>query len=98
MHAPRVTVQDVRTLLNSPAESPVLYIKEEPDTEGGELELDVWAEALVPHSAIVARREEVLDWVGGACPARVDIAHVLPDLQEDVDAVAAKLTDDGCST
>lgn len=92
MDGPQVTVQDVRELLNSPAEHPVLYVKEGPDNEGGEFELDVWAGALVPHGSIVTDREAAARWLGRR-PSQDDIVQYPPELQEDVDAAVARLTD-----
>jgi hypothetical protein len=56
---PQVTVQDLHRLLDSPAESPVLYL----NTENG-LSIDVWAEALAPSGRVIISRESLLDLIG----------------------------------
>lgn len=92
---PQVTVQHIKMLLRAPAERPVLYVKDDPDAGG--LELDVWASAYVPHSSIVITKADAADWLGSNPSART-IKEYLPELQEDVDAIVAKMTDDELST
>lgn len=87
---PTITVADIRSLLNSQAHGMVLYIKNGPDDEGGDLELDVWADAHVTHQAIVITRTDALDMLGDE-PDNDTIAEALASLQETVDSVAASL-------
>lgn len=87
-----VTVADIRALLASGAEQPVLYVKRGPDNEGGDLELDVWAAALVDHRAVVITREEVEDILAGDTSAEA-IREALDSIQEQVDQVAPTLAD-----
>ncbi|MFI2354721.1 hypothetical protein ACH5AG_08540 [Streptomyces anulatus] len=74
---PQVTVADIRNLLASPAESPVLYVKRDED---GDTQLDVWAEDLVAHGQIVAYRHQAADALGDA-PTIDEIRDWLPEVQ-----------------
>lgn len=90
-HHVQVTVTDVVALLDSPAESPVLYIEEAHDG----LRLSVRAAALVYHGSVVATRESVVDWLGAGDADTITedvIADYLSDLQADVDEVADRLS------
>jgi hypothetical protein len=82
--APQVTVTHIRTLLDSSAERPVLYINYDPSNEDGEAELDVWAAGLVHTADIVLTRATALDLLGEE-PDRETIAESLPRIQEAVD-------------
>ena len=88
--APQVTTTDVRTLLGSTAEEPVLYLKLDDDSGNAE-ELDVWAQALVPSGTIVITRVDALDLFGDE-PDDETIAEYLPQVQESVDSLVADLT------
>jgi hypothetical protein len=90
MTAPIVTRDDIRQLIDSSAQEPVLYLKAGPDDEGGTLELDVWAAAYVPESKVVVHRRDVVDAVGDA-PDTNDLDHYLGLLQATVDDVAAAM-------
>ncbi|MHA6765644.1 hypothetical protein [Streptacidiphilus sp. PAMC 29251] len=81
--APRVTAADLRTLLGSSAERPVLYISYGEDTEA---ELDVWAAGLVPEADIVLTRAAAVDLLGEE-PEDEAVAASLPKIQEAVDRV-----------
>lgn len=83
--APLVTVTDIRTLLDSSAELPVLYINYGPGDDGGtEAELDVWAAGLVYQPDIVLTRATALDLLGEE-PNSETIAAFLPKVQKAVD-------------
>ncbi len=78
--APQVTVTDIRTLLDSSAELPVLYINYG-DTEA---ELDVWAAGLVHQPDIVLTHATALAQLGEEPPDET-IAAFLPEVQKTVD-------------
>lgn len=82
--APRVTVADIRTLLGSSAELPVLYINYGLGDEGTEAELDVWGAGLVHQADIVITRATALDLLGEE-PNSEAIAASLPRFQQAVD-------------
>jgi hypothetical protein len=82
--APQVTVADIRTLLDSSAELPVLYINYGPGSGGTEAELDVWAAGLVYQADIVLTRATALDLLGEE-PNSETIAAFLPKVQQAVD-------------
>ncbi|MFF7986943.1 hypothetical protein ACFZDK_49055 [Streptomyces sp. NPDC007901] len=82
--APQVTVTDIRTLLDSSAELPVLYINYGPGNEGTEAELDVWAAGLVYQADIVLTRVTALELLGEE-PTNETITAFLPKLQQSVD-------------
>lgn len=82
--APQVTVTDIRTLLDSSAELPVLYINYGPGDGGTEAELDVWAAGLVHQPDVVLTRATALDQLGEE-PNSETIAAFLPKVQTAVD-------------
>jgi hypothetical protein len=82
--APQVTVTDIRTLLDSSAELPVLYINYGPGDGGTEAELDVWAAGLVYQPDIVLTHATALDLLGEE-PSSETIAAFLPKVQKAVD-------------
>ncbi|MCX5602920.1 hypothetical protein OG418_50015 [Streptomyces phaeochromogenes] len=82
--APQVTVTDIRTLLDSSAELPVLYINYSPGEGGTEAELDVWAAGLVYQPDIVLTHATALDQLGEE-PNSETIAAFLPKAQKAVD-------------
>lgn len=83
--APQVTVADIRTLLDSSAELPVLYINYGPGDDGGtEAELDVWAAGLVHQPDIVLTHASALDQLGEE-PSSESITAFLPKVQKAVD-------------
>lgn len=91
--APEITASDIRSLLASPAEEPVLHIELDEDN-GTPGQLGVWARALVPHQTIVLTREDAEDLLGSAHHGDPDddtIEEFLPQLQEDVARVFAEL-------
>ena len=91
MDAPTVTHQDVHALLDCPNEDPVLYVQNGPDDDGtGPLTLEVWAAVLVPHSSVVARRDDLPDWLQEA-PDPDGIEELLPELQEKTEQIAEEL-------
>jgi hypothetical protein len=83
-----VTTDNLRDLLASGAEDPVLYVARDEDT-GEPVRLEVWDEALVPHGDIVARKHELVDALGG--PNHPDgvtqdaLEHLLEGYQAEVD-------------
>ncbi|MFJ2263676.1 hypothetical protein ACIOKD_36195 [Streptomyces sp. NPDC087844] len=81
---PQVTVTDIRTLLDSSAELPVLYINYGPGDGGTEAELDVWAAGLIDQPDIVLTHATALDLLGQE-PNSEAIAAFLPKLQKAVD-------------
>lgn len=83
---PQVTVADIRELLASGAEEPVLYVQNGPDDEGGEQTLAVWARALVPRGRIACTFEEVTDAIGDE-PDDDDITGYLPGVQDEIDRI-----------
>lgn len=82
-----VTAAHVRLLLASSVESPVLYGAVD-DTDST-LSIDVWADAYVNHSSVIARHEDVVDEIGDS-PDDDTIADYLPGLQETADRIAEK--------
>jgi hypothetical protein len=82
--APQVTVTDIRTLLDSSAELPVLYINYGPGDGDTEAELDVWAAGLVYQPDIVLTRATALDQLGED-PSSETVAAFLPKVQKAVD-------------
>ncbi|MEV0222325.1 hypothetical protein [Streptomyces sp. NPDC050704] len=90
--APQVTVTDIRTLLDSSAELPVLYINYGPGDGDGdgdsEAELDVWAAGLVYQPDIVLTRATALDQLGEE-PNSEAIAAFLPKVQKAVDQMVS---------
>ncbi|WP_328491212.1 hypothetical protein [Streptomyces zaomyceticus] len=90
MPAPVVTRADIRKLLASPAEDPVLFLSLGPDNDGGPLMVDVWADALVGHHQIVAHRYEVVDAIGDD-PDGDEIDGYLAELERTVEETAAEL-------
>jgi hypothetical protein len=80
----KVTVTDIRTLLDSSAELPVLYISYGLGDEGTEAELDVWAAGLVHQADIVLTHATALDRLGEE-PNNETIAAFLPKVQKTVD-------------
>ena len=82
--APQVTVTDIRTLLDSSAELPVLYINYGPGDGDTEAELDVWAAGLVHQADIVLTHATALDQLGEE-PNSETIAAFLPKVQKSVD-------------
>ena len=79
-----VTVADIRTLLDSSAELPVLYINYGPGDGGTGAELDVRAACLVYQADIVLTRAAALDLLGEE-PNSETIAAFLPRVQKAVD-------------
>lgn len=79
--APQVTATHLRTLLDSSAEHPVLYISYGEDSEA---ELDVWAAGLVHQADIVLTRATAADLLGED-PDSEALAASLPEVQEVVD-------------
>lgn len=79
--APQVTVTHIRTLLDSSAELPVLYINYD---EGTDAELDVWAAGQVDQADIVLTRLTALDLLGEG-PDSATIMEFLPKVQQAVD-------------
>lgn len=78
---PTITTADLRKLLNSPAENPVLYVNRDTD----EPELDVWASAYVSRGDVVITRTDLIDWLGDDLDG---IEEYLPELQDTVDGIA----------
>lgn len=85
---PQVTAGDIRTLLGSTAEEPVLYLKLDEDS-GQPEELDVWAAALVPHGSIITTRADALNLLGDE-PDEEMIAPFLLELQQAIDGLVAE--------
>lgn len=79
--APQIIVSEVRELLVAPHTSPVLYLKQGPDDEGGEWEVAVWAAAYVSPAAVVTTYQAVVDAIGEE-PSSDEILDYLPELQE----------------
>lgn len=75
---------DLRELLDSPSENPVLYVERDEES-GGPVRLSVWDEALVHHGDVVLRRHELTDVVGLGEVGEMD--DLLPDFQEMVDEI-----------
>jgi hypothetical protein len=90
MTAPVITRADVRALLDSPGEDPVLYLSAGPDDEGGPLQIEQWEAAYVSASKVVARQSDVLEELGED-PDRDALDHYLPMLQETVEETARRL-------
>ncbi len=78
---PQVTAMHLRTLLDSSAELPVLYLNYSEDADP---ELDVWAAGLVHQADIVLTRATSVDLLGED-PDGEAIAAFLPKAQEAVD-------------
>jgi hypothetical protein len=93
-----VTTDNLRDLLASGAEDPVLYVARDEDT-GEPVRLEVWDEALVPHGDIVARKHELVDALGG--PNHPDgvtqdaLEHLLEGYQAEVDTMEEASEPDG---
>jgi hypothetical protein len=81
--APQVTAAHLRTLLDSSAEHPVLYINYDEDSEA---ELDVWAAGQVHQAHTVLTRATAIDLLGED-PDNEAIAASLPKLQQAVDQI-----------
>lgn len=81
---PTVTVADVRALLASGADEPVLYLKLDGDTP----EVDVWAAALVNHHQVITTRHDAEDALGEN-PDSEAIEGYLELLQNTVDEILA---------
>ncbi|MFG2913370.1 hypothetical protein ACGF0D_10825 [Kitasatospora sp. NPDC048298] len=79
-----VTPNDLRNLLDSGAEDPVLYVNFDVDEEP---ELDVWAGAYVDNDHVVITRAALEDWLGDDWTDD-DITEYLPKLQETADGIA----------
>lgn len=79
--APQVTATHLRTLLDSSAEHPVLYISYGEDSEA---DLDVWAAGQVHEADIVLTHASAADLLGEE-PDSQTIAASLPKIQEAVD-------------
>ncbi|MFF0097234.1 hypothetical protein ACFYSF_46100 [Streptomyces canus] len=80
---PQVTVTDIRTLLDSSAELPVLYINYGPGEDDTEAELDVWAAGLAYQPDIALTHATALDQLGEE-PSSETIAAFLPRVQKAV--------------
>ncbi|MDH6130351.1 hypothetical protein [Kitasatospora sp. GP82] len=80
---PTITAADLRRLLDSGAENPVLYIDRDVDDEP---ELNVWAAAYVDKDDIVITRDALIDWLGDDWTDK-EIAEYLPELQDTVDGI-----------
>ncbi|MFE9844655.1 ribbon-helix-helix protein, CopG family [Streptomyces goshikiensis] len=78
----RITVSDVRKLLDSGSEQPVLYI----NTEDGPAHIDDWAGAYVAHHWRIATRDEITDRIGDD-PTDSEIRSILGDLQDTVNEI-----------
>ena len=83
--APQVAVTHIRTLLDSSAELPVLYINY---GEGTEAELDVWAAGEVEQADIVLTRATALDLLGEEADSET-ITEFLPKVQQTVDQMVS---------
>ncbi|MFF0409119.1 hypothetical protein ACFYUY_01620 [Kitasatospora sp. NPDC004745] len=81
-----VTPSDLRSLRDSGAEDPVLYVNFDVDEEP---ELDVWAGAHVDNDHVVITRAALEDWLGDDW-ADGDIREYLPELQETADGIIAE--------
>ncbi|WP_331732935.1 hypothetical protein OG613_48955 (plasmid) [Streptomyces sp. NBC_00015] len=90
MNGPVIIRAHVQQLLASPGEDPVLYLKAGPNDEGGELEVDHWVAAYVPHPKVLVHRHEVVDAIGED-PDEDAVEHYLTLLQPTVDEVASSL-------
>ena len=77
--APAITVSDLRQLLAAPHENPVLYLDEHGD-------LDVWAEAYVPHHAVIVRQHDLLDMIGEDTSTNA-LQEAAEQLQDTVDEI-----------
>ncbi|MFK0045554.1 CopG family transcriptional regulator [Streptomyces sp. NPDC090741] len=78
----RITVSDIRRLLSSGSEQPVLYV----NVEDGPAQIDVWAGAYVAGHWRIATRDEITDMIGDS-PSDSDIRGILGDLQETVNEI-----------
>ncbi|MFJ6729337.1 hypothetical protein ACIQPQ_30995 [Streptomyces sp. NPDC091281] len=81
-----VIASDIRHLLAGTSENPVLYVKTSPEGP----ELDVWDEAYVRAGRIVARRHEIVDWIGDDADDDL-IDGALPEIQQTIDEITADL-------
>ncbi|MET9776098.1 hypothetical protein ABZ023_17890 [Streptomyces sp. NPDC006367] len=90
MSAPVIIRDDIRQLLASTGEDPVLYLKAGPDDEGGSLEVDVWVSAYVHRSKVIVHRHEVVDALGDS-PDDDEVDDYLTMLEQTVEDVAAGL-------
>ncbi|MEU9405554.1 hypothetical protein AB0E08_07605 [Streptomyces sp. NPDC048281] len=96
-----LTTADLRKLLASSADDPVLYVSRD-EVTGEPVRLDVWAGGLVAHGDIVARRSALVDALGGA--SQLDgvtdggLEGLLEGYQAAVDAIeeASAVPDDAC--
>ncbi|SOD62685.1 hypothetical protein SAMN06297387_10758 [Streptomyces zhaozhouensis] len=79
--APAITAFHVRTLLDSPADDPVLYVdtKEAP-------RIEVWTSGDIRRATIVTTRRQVTGWIGEE-PDDDAIHEILPRLQDIADTV-----------
>ncbi|MFC1414718.1 hypothetical protein ACEZCY_36835 [Streptacidiphilus sp. N1-12] len=82
---PRVTAMHVRTLLDSSAVHPVLYISYGEDSEA---ELDVWGGGLVDQAHIVLTRAAAVELFGEE-PDDESVATSLPKVQQAVDQLVS---------
>ncbi|WP_158710077.1 CopG family transcriptional regulator [Streptomyces katrae] len=78
----KIDVSDVRRLLDSGSEQPVLYV----NIEDGPAQIDVWAGAYVARHWRIATRDEITDMIGDD-PSDSDIRSILGDLQETADEI-----------
>lgn len=79
-----LTGDDVTRLLESPAESPALYVE---TGEDGAVSIAVGPEAHTTDRAVVIRRHDLLDLIGETDQAP-HIAAALPSLQQSADRIA----------
>lgn len=86
-----VTSADLRTVLDSRSEKPVLYVDRDEDTNKP-VHLEVWDEAYVNHGDIVVRQHELRDVVGEA-DGEDALTHLLPEYQATVDELLAAEAD-----
>ncbi|MFC1428619.1 hypothetical protein ACEZCY_36195 [Streptacidiphilus sp. N1-12] len=84
--APQVTAAHVRTLLDSSADNPVLYISY---GEGTDSELDVWSAEQVFEADIVITRETAVGLLGGEDPDSEAVTAFVKDAQEAVDQMVS---------
>jgi hypothetical protein len=93
-----VTTANLRELLASPAQDPVLYVARDENT-GEPVRLEVWAEAYVPNADIMVRQHELVDALGG--PNHPDgvtedaLEHLLEGYQAEIDAMEEASEPDG---
>lgn len=79
-----ISASDLRALLDSGADNPVLYVNRETDWEP---ELAVWDAAYVAEDDVVITRDGLVEWLGDDFTDE-DVAEYLPELQEKVDEIA----------